>query len=526
MTTRFKLTWSSLGVIVLLGIALALRLKGLTATSLSVDECTMVQNAQGILTSGYPCRNMGNFSFPLSTYEFLPYPLALILAFFGTEMFFLRLPAVLFGVATTGMIYLIGTRWFNRATGFVAALIYAFAPWALNWSQCLFHPSQDQFLGLLTIYFFYRGAFESSELQDRYLYISVATFSLAYLTWEGYGVLLPVFLLAMFVFRWDDWQWMKSPTLWSVALLASVVVILELCWRLISLPPFLLIGQELRHLRTPTLAFLLPDTDFWVSWREFFWGENRAVLTFIALAGLPLIRRDRPLAYLYLVIVPFPICLTFFLESSLPHYFYGMFPGLILIAARTLTCYLGRISDLLPSREAISDRVLKSSLILVALVGVFLTCNGMALQLYHLNYPSEPEPFYDRRNFMWIDHRGGTQFVTQQTCVAPLVSNMGAELQLSEGITGNYAVEFFPLVPVIYDNVSKGHFYREKYIGAQSLRNSHELEDAFSRHRKLYLGIDATHRWDIYIPELMDILTTHCQPVYHGIEMQVFLWNR
>ncbi len=37
-----------------MGIALALRLHGLTATSLSMDECTMVQNAQGILTSGYP----------------------------------------------------------------------------------------------------------------------------------------------------------------------------------------------------------------------------------------------------------------------------------------------------------------------------------------------------------------------------------------------------------------------------------------------------------------------------------------
>ncbi len=53
-------------------------------------------------------------------------------------------------------------------------------------------------------------------------------FSLVYLTWEGYGLLLPVFLLAMFVFRWDDWHWMKSPTLWTVALLATAVVVLEL----------------------------------------------------------------------------------------------------------------------------------------------------------------------------------------------------------------------------------------------------------------------------------------------------------
>ncbi len=90
---------------------------------------------------------------------------------------------------------------------------------------------------------------------------------------------------------------------------------------------------------------------------------------------------------------------------------------------------------------------------------------------------------------------------------------MGADLQLTQDICGDYGVEFFPLVPVYYNNVSKGHYYIDKYVGAQSLRNPSELGDALARKRKLYVGIDGLNRWDTLMPELVDFLTTHCQPV-------------
>ncbi|MDD5640174.1 MAG: glycosyltransferase family 39 protein [Syntrophales bacterium] len=526
MLKRVPLTWYSLGVFCLLIIALALRLQGLTGISLSVDECVMVQFAQGVLKAGYPHRTLGSLSYGLSTYEFLPYPLALFLGIFGLKVFFLRLPAVLFGVATTWLIYLIGTRLFNRHTGFLAALIYAFAPWAINWSQSLFHPAQDQFLGLLTIYLFYRGALESPELKTGYLYGAAAVFSLTYLTWEGYGLLLPVFLIAMFAFRGEDWSWMKSSALWFAALGIMAVVVMELCWRLIAFPPYLLIGNELRHLRTPTLAFMQSSTDFWATWRQFFWGENRALLTGIALAGIPLIRRDRPLAYFYLVIASFPLLLTFFMESLLPHYLYGMFPLLILIAARTISVYLEKIGDLLSSEQSIIAGVVKYGVIVLVVGGVFLGTNDLKVRLYRLNYPAEDEVFYERRHFMWIDFRGGSQFLAKEASATPVMCNMGAYLQLFEGITSNYGVEFFPMVPLFYDYVAKRHTYLEKYVGAQTLRNPQELQEAFCQNRQIYLGISSVNRLEGYIPEFMDFLYKHCQPVYNTFGLQVFRWHK
>jgi len=523
MFTRFKwFTWPSLALGILLLIALVLRLHGLNAESLSVDESVMLEFTNGLLESGYPHRHLGDLSVPLQNYEFLVYPLALFMGLFGNHETVLRIPAVLFGVATTALIYWIGLQLFNRLTGFLAALIYAFSPWAINFSQCLFHPAQDQFLGLVTIYLWYRGAIESEEIRPAYVYGAAASFPFAYLTWEGHGMLLPVFLLSLFVFRRQDWSWMKSRVLWTGVGIAILVVFLELCWRLASFPPYVQIGLELRHLRSPILAFLLPETDFWVSWKEFFWAENRALSTLLAVVGLPLIRRDRPLAYFYLVAATFPILLTCFLEVVTPHYLYCMLPFLSLVAARVLTTYLGSVSKLLPGDSPIGGRLINYSLILVIVAGVFLSSNYLALRLYRLSYMPDKEGYYEREDYAWIDHRGGGQFMAQQAAT-PITSNMACYLKQFQGIISSYCPELNLGVPVYYDYVSANPKTLEKYIGAPVLRNYQELEEAFCQNRRLYLEV--TTRLSRIDPMLVDFLYSRCHPVFHTFNDQVFLWN-
>src|SRR4030095_10054475 len=67
--------WLALGMIVLA--ALAMRLHGLTAFPLDQDDILIRNYAEGIFDRGYPSLNFYNFVVPISTYELLPYPIAL-----------------------------------------------------------------------------------------------------------------------------------------------------------------------------------------------------------------------------------------------------------------------------------------------------------------------------------------------------------------------------------------------------------------------------------------------------------------
>ena len=159
---------------------------------------------------------------------------------------------------------------------------------------------------------------------------------------------------------------------------------------------------------------------------------------------------------------------------------------------------------------------------------VFLASNNLDLRLYRLSYPPEEEPAFERKDFMWIDHRGGAEYLAQQAGTASVISNMGAYVQLFEATkcSCNYGAEYFPYAPLFYDYVGQGHTYLEKFAGAQTLRNPQELQEAFYQNKKLYLGMSAVDRLAGYSPEFFEFLQSHCQPVYNTFSLQVFLWNR
>jgi 4-amino-4-deoxy-L-arabinose transferase-like glycosyltransferase len=526
MIQKTWLSWSVLGTILLLGLSLALRLKGLSAESLSSDELYVLHHTLGVLESGYPHRLVGSFDYHMFTYELVPYPLAVMMGLFGMNDWALRLVGALFGVATTGLILWIGKQMFDRATGFFAALIYACSPWAIAWGQNLFHPGQNQFMALLTIYLFYRGAIESSELRPRYLYGAAAGFACTYLSWEGTGIILPAFLLALLVFRQDYRTWMKSGVLWTVALIVCAVVFLELCWRLTAIPAFLLIGEELRHHKNPELAFLLSDFDFWFFWDNFLWGEGRAPLTFLSALGLPLVRNDRFLAYLYLIEISLIILFQLLLEHLITHYYYFLFPGLILIAVRTLKLYLGSLGKLISDNLARGDRTIRYVLFFAAASIVFFATNDLAVQLYRLTYPSIDEPFHQRANFNWINYRGGDRFLVSQAGKSPILHTNGHHLYLFSGWNSNYNALKHPALPELYDSSLSPPRYGDKYIGTPILRRPQELEELFSQLQRLYIVLSPVDRFKSSNPEMYAMIVNRCQPIFYTYAVQVYLWRK
>ena len=204
--------WIALGVIVLA--ALAMRLHGLTAFPLDQDDILIRNYAMGIFDRGYPSLNFYNYVIPITTYELLPYPIALSCFIFGWSDWAVLLPAVVFGTLTTLLLGLMGRSLFDWRTGLLAALIYAFNPFNVFWAQHCFHPSQDQFFALLTIWFFYLAIRQPGKLEPKYLYGACLCFCLLYLSWEGSGFLLPVLAGALLLMHPGRWGWLRQPQLW------------------------------------------------------------------------------------------------------------------------------------------------------------------------------------------------------------------------------------------------------------------------------------------------------------------------
>jgi len=65
-------------------------------------------------------------------------------------------PAVMvafFGIATVGLIYIIGKEWFSKGVGLIASLLYALSPIVIAYSRSSWNPNIVPFFALASVYF-------------------------------------------------------------------------------------------------------------------------------------------------------------------------------------------------------------------------------------------------------------------------------------------------------------------------------------------------------------------------------------
>ncbi len=119
--------WPLAGVVLL---ALALRLFGLDAQSLWVDEVITWKGASLPLDDLLSLRSY--YAMAHSLYFAMMHG---VISLLGDGETALRLPSVLFGAASVPLLYLIGRDWFGHRVGLAAALLLALSPLHLYYSQ-------------------------------------------------------------------------------------------------------------------------------------------------------------------------------------------------------------------------------------------------------------------------------------------------------------------------------------------------------------------------------------------------------
>ncbi len=68
-------------------------------------------------------------------------------------------PAVmvaLFGIATVYLVYVVGTKWFSKTVGLIAALLYAVSPIVIAFSRSSWNPNVVPFFALLSLYMLWK----------------------------------------------------------------------------------------------------------------------------------------------------------------------------------------------------------------------------------------------------------------------------------------------------------------------------------------------------------------------------------
>ncbi len=144
-------------LILIMFLGLGLRYHHLGDMSFDHDEMGLVAKSKGIYKLGFPYTAFANEIRWITTYEAVPYPLALSGLFFGYSEWSMRLPACIMGTLSIGVIALMGRRLFDWRTGLFTAFVYACMPLNIRWGQNAFYLSQCQLMTLLTCWFFYEA---------------------------------------------------------------------------------------------------------------------------------------------------------------------------------------------------------------------------------------------------------------------------------------------------------------------------------------------------------------------------------
>jgi hypothetical protein len=228
--------WQPLLLLLIMLAGMVLRTSHLTTQPLGHDEVQMALLSRSIAKVGYPYLTAGSYTRLMSTYELVPYPIAFFSAILGPSILALRLPALLFGTLTIGIIGWVGHRMFDWRVGFLAALIWTLLPIPINWSQDGFYLSQECFFALVTFWTFYE-AIRGSDLDRRYIRLAAAAFVLTYLSWEASGFILPTLVVSIVVLRWSNWNWVRDTCLWKSFSLIATIVVVQLCYRQMTLTP-------------------------------------------------------------------------------------------------------------------------------------------------------------------------------------------------------------------------------------------------------------------------------------------------
>jgi len=515
-----RIPWQFILLLAITAAGTIVRVSILTSIPMGHDETIMVLLARSVLKAGYPFIQTGSFTRVLSTYELLPYPIALSMAIFGHSVFAYRLPALLFSSATIALIGYVGYRMMGWRVGILAATIWALLPIPIGWARDGFYPSQECFFALGTFWLFFE-AIRGTALNHRFLTLAAVAFVLSYLTWEAGGFILPTLIIALLVLKWGDFTWMSDGHLWRCFGVVATIVIVQLCYRQFSLiPDYLGVVKDLSELSSPSLVFfdrLVFDPFYYLN--ALFLAENHVALSLVAAFGFLFIRRNLALTYLYVSLAALYVFYTCFLDHYAPRYCFDWLPLLVLAGSGSFFA----LFDLVEAMPVWASGQWLGRLGFAA-AGVILIA---ASNQYGLNlFRTAPDParpvWYDRIHVAFkADYSGANQYVADH--IEPgdvVIAGMPHCYYLDTGRFPDYSINTRLEFRMYYDGGAVPVTYIDKWLGVKVVHNLDELADINTHGGRIWViqGVPNPNSFEVF-----KYLQANGRIVYESTQQQVFL---
>lgn len=519
-----RATLPFLVLFVIMAFGLALRFHNLGYMSFDHDEMGLVTKSKGIYSLGIPYTTYAGDVRWITTYEAVPYPLALS-GLFGYSEWTMRLPSCLMGTLCIGIIALLGRRLFNWRTGLIAGFVYACIPLNIRWAQNCFYPQQCQFMALLTIWLFYE-AVRLRPLRSGYLMGAAVAFCLTYLSWEGSAFLLPSLFVGLMIYRWGDWSWLKEWSLYRALFVIGAVVVAQYCSRTLAGIPYLQIGSGLSNLTGPSLFFLKSGYQpmFYVD--KLWLSEGHVFFTVMALLGLPFCWSHRGFRYVFSILVSLWICHTNFIAALSPRYCYYFQPLLVLSGVAATVMLYDRLVALArrESDSAIAAICAHASGI-AALLLVFIASNEFFFKEYELSSTGDTPGMMTRMNMYRYDYRSADEYVKAHLqpgdVVFPGIPHVYAYYA---GIPGDYFLDTLLGSKVPYNQTLNEPRFVDKFGGLPVVRNITELKEAVNRGKRTWLVFAPYASFEkLSNPKVLEYLDANARIVYETYRAKVLL---
>lgn len=520
-------------LVLLISLSLAgffIRLQSIKSSSLSHDEIAMVNFAHSIIDYGYPFKQIGEIKKPLTTYESVPYPIALSIWLFGDTETAARLPAVIFGTVTILLVGLLTRVLFGYGSGLFAALLYTFSPLAIGWAEDCCFPQQVQMFTILTVYLFYLYL-ERYDRQPLYAYYSAISFLLTFFSWEVSGFLLPALFIAGIIYKGMDFAWLKNRHIWFAVGIVFAGVFLQTVRRTYNQIPYIVVGIGISNVTTPMPFFLEPmfDPVFYIA--QFLIQENHVIFTLLFVCGLIFLRKHKGLLYISTIIIVVLLALTCLLPYDASRYAYFMQALLIMISAFVSISSLSWMTEKIRRLQFPILYPVAWGTLSVFLTVVFISSNSLFLKLYRLSYsPSQPAS-HSRSGVIEYDYRNAGTFIKSKLHKGDvIIAVMSHTIEYYSGIIPDYYIQSYTDRQVFYDigrTVYPSPYYNDIYVGRPVIRSAVELKNVLNSNHRVWI---AAVNYNIFVnfddKEMLDFIALNSKPVYQGYNSMVYLWEK
>jgi hypothetical protein len=475
-------------LILIMFLGLGLRYHNLGDMSFDHDEMGLVAKSKGIYKLGFPYTAFASEVRWITTYEAVPYPLALSGLFFGYSEWSMRLPACIMGTLAIGVIALMGRRLFDWRTGLLTAFVYACMPLNIRWAQNAFYLSQCQLMTLVTCWFFYE-AIRTRPFHRKFLTAAAVAFCCSYLSWEGTGFLLPALGMGLLVVCWGQWWWLKEFHLYRCTFFMAAVVVAQYCSRMIASVPYMQVGSGLSNLVGPSLFLIAPGYQpmFYVD--KLLLSENHVFFTLMILVGLPFCWKHLGFRYVIVLLTTLFILHTNFLAALSPRYCYYFQPFVLMggIAAAVML-YDKVLAVAVRSGNSLVARFAAHSTGIALFLLLFIQSNESVLQEYELSSVPDTPEMMTRMNTYRYDYRGVTHYVISHARPGDVIfPGIPHVFKFYAGFPGDYFLDTLFSSKVPYDPTLSTPKFADKFGELPVIRDVTELKEVVHRSGRAWL---------------------------------------